>query len=240
MSSQIESFRLSPQQQRLWLLQQGRGVYGAQCVIQLEGELDADALQQALGQIIARHEILRTAFQRSPGMKFPLQAIAFKGTPAWSSLDWRNLGAAEQAARFAELTAEELAAGFDLTMGRLVRAVLVQFDAERHKLVISLPALSADNRTLQNLLDEISRAYAAQLSDSALDDEERMQYLQFSEWQNEVLSDEDAGVGKEHWERQSFPATQKNSLPSRRQPGARTNFAPGTFVRPLAAAVAEK
>ncbi|HWS86561.1 MAG TPA: amino acid adenylation domain-containing protein [Pyrinomonadaceae bacterium] len=240
MSSQIESFRLSPQQQRLWLLQQGSGVYGAQCVIQLEGELDADALQQALGQLIARHEILRTAFQRSPGMKLPLQAIAFKGKFAWSSLDWRKLDAAGQAARFAELTAEELAAGFDLTMGQLVRAVLVRLDAELHKLVISLPALAADNRTLQNLSDELGRAYAAQSGGSALDDEERMQYLQFSEWQNEVLTDEEAEVGKEHWERQSFPATQKNALPSRRQPGARTNFAPAAFVRPLAADVAER
>ena len=57
---------LSCAQQRLWFLDQlesGRSTdYNVPCPFQLEGELDAIALEKALQEIVCRHEILRTNF----------------------------------------------------------------------------------------------------------------------------------------------------------------------------------
>ena len=73
-----EGFRLSPQQRRLWLLQQGgdRLPYRAQCAILVEGELDATRLRAALSRAVERNEILRTGFQSLPGMAVPVQVIS--------------------------------------------------------------------------------------------------------------------------------------------------------------------
>jgi amino acid adenylation domain-containing protein/non-ribosomal peptide synthase protein (TIGR01720 family) len=68
----IEGFRLSPQQERLWRLSKSDC---ARCAFMLDGELDLSALQVAIKDVVARHEILRTRLEIFPGMKLPLQVI---------------------------------------------------------------------------------------------------------------------------------------------------------------------
>ena len=60
----IAGFRLSPQQEHLWLLQQTAAPtpYRSQCAILLEGRFDEVRLKKALGDVVNRHEILRTTF----------------------------------------------------------------------------------------------------------------------------------------------------------------------------------
>ena len=49
------------------LLLAGRPVYNVSIVLRLEGALDSDALQRALGEIVRRHETLRTRFGDQAG-----------------------------------------------------------------------------------------------------------------------------------------------------------------------------
>ncbi|HYH80071.1 MAG TPA: amino acid adenylation domain-containing protein, partial [Longimicrobium sp.] len=61
---------LSFAQQRLWFLEQLGGAGAAYHVpmrLRLKGELDRDALERALGGIVARHEALRTVFREVDG-----------------------------------------------------------------------------------------------------------------------------------------------------------------------------
>ena len=62
----IEGFKLSPQQRHLWLLQaEGAGsAFCGQCAVWIDGTLDAARLRCALAEVVHRHEILRTSFQR--------------------------------------------------------------------------------------------------------------------------------------------------------------------------------
>src|SRR5438309_4893226 len=94
----IAGFRLSVQQERLWALQQNsrNEPYRARCAVLLEGPLDCARLQNAVRQVIGRHEILRTVFQLQPGLKNPFQIIRDAGEPAWETLDLRNLSESEQ------------------------------------------------------------------------------------------------------------------------------------------------
>ncbi|HEV8167984.1 MAG TPA: condensation domain-containing protein, partial [Pyrinomonadaceae bacterium] len=78
----VAGFQLSPQQERLWLLQErdaGTSAYRAQCVVRLDGALRPQLLEAAVSSVIERHEILRTRFQSQPGMFLPLQVIADHG-----------------------------------------------------------------------------------------------------------------------------------------------------------------
>ncbi len=77
MSNQmIEGFRLSPQQRRVTVLQNGGSdMQRSQCVVRIDGPVDVDALQAATERVAQRHEILRTAFPKMAGMAWPLQSI---------------------------------------------------------------------------------------------------------------------------------------------------------------------
>ena len=72
----IEGFRLSPQQRRLWLLQNGSKSFRAQCAVDLAGSLDAAVLRATLNDVVMRHEILRTGFDCPKGRAIPIQVIS--------------------------------------------------------------------------------------------------------------------------------------------------------------------
>ncbi|MGH8545412.1 MAG: condensation domain-containing protein [Gammaproteobacteria bacterium] len=73
----LEGFRLSPQQQCVWLAQcaDGERAYFARCEFAIEGELDARRLERALQRVVERHEILRMEFRSIFGMTSALQIV---------------------------------------------------------------------------------------------------------------------------------------------------------------------
>jgi len=209
----IAGFRLSAQQERVWTHQQGGAAFGARCTVVLEGSLDPVKLQEALGSLVQRHEILRTVFHRQPGLKLPFQVIREKGSFAWEAVDFQNLdefAQAEKIERFFHLAA------FNLEEGPMLRVLLATHSLEKHTLFLHLPALSADPRSLQNLIVELGSAYAAALQGKNLSDDV-MQYADVVQWQSELLESEDTKAGRDFWRdycRQiDFPALTASSLP---------------------------
>jgi len=79
--------------------------------------------------------------------------------------------------------------------GELLWNISSELETERYELVLTLPALCCDTKSLHNLMQLIARAY-----EGGRDGEETTQYVQFSEWQNELLEDEDP-EGRTWWER---------------------------------------
>jgi amino acid adenylation domain-containing protein len=225
----INGFRLSPQQRRVWLLQQGSSAYRAQSALLIEGDLRPEALKEAMSRIVRRHEILRTTFHSLPGMKLPVQAPPEETALSWHNLDSSDPQRLEQADWIEELFREDRRRPFDFSQGPLLRAFLLRLSADRHVLFLSLPSICADSRTLKNLSLEISRSYEACLNDEDLFDEP-MQYLQFSEWQNELLEDEDAEAGREFWRKQNLPALTAVQLPFEIERAEQNGFEPDSSI----------
>lgn len=199
----VEGYLLSPQQKRLWRLQQedGTTVYRSQCAASIEGALDVEALKAATQAVADRHQILRTSFQRQPGMKVPVQVINERMPLAWSYVDVSDGDPAQRAARVEELFAVEGQRPFDLDSGSLFRPLLLALTPRSHLLLLRMPALCGDAHTLKNLIGEISLAYAASQEGVEID-EEVTQYVHFSEWQNELFDSEEAEEGRAFWRRQ--------------------------------------
>ncbi|MBD2201847.1 amino acid adenylation domain-containing protein [Calothrix sp. FACHB-1219] len=198
-SEVLEGFQLSPQQKRLWLLQQDSQIYVSQVAILLTGIVDIEVLQAATHKVVNRHEILRTGFHRRPGIKFPLQVINASSNISWCCINLRNFKEQEERLKIAELLQEERCLVSQSETADLVRFSLLSIADNQYILIISLPSLYADGWTMQNLVKEISLSYTLCLQGQYFTDEP-VQYLQFSEWQNELLTEEDAKIGKNYWQ----------------------------------------
>ena len=92
---------LSFAQQRLWLLDQlepQTPTYNIPSALHLQGPLDVAALQEALGEIIRRHEVLRTTFPATQEMQ-PMQVIAPHQPLRLAVTDLRGWPAADRRAQ---------------------------------------------------------------------------------------------------------------------------------------------
>src|ERR1700741_462350 len=209
----IQNYRLSPQQERLWLLQQKYpGPYRAQCSWLLDGPLDRAGLQTAMDVLVERHEILRTTFQTLPDVLLPVQVICQATALAWRECDLTDLSRDAQQEELAKLFREAQESPLDFTPGSLLDCTIITLGPNRHVLNLNLPALCADVRSLRNLLSEFSLAYAAAGEESELADEP-MQYADYAAWRHELLNSEETKAGREYWRQLDLPALNTQRVP---------------------------
>jgi amino acid adenylation domain-containing protein len=235
----IEGFRLSPQQERLWLLQQGgtaRTPFRAVCAVLIEGDLRAERLEAALRAVVARHEILRTTFQLLPAMTLPVQVIAETSGVELGVRDLSGLGPERRGREVEALLAECAARPFDFAEGPLLDATLAALAADRHVLVLGLPALCADAAALDNLLAEIVGAYGG--GDETPD--APMQYADVAEILNELVESDSTKAGREFWQKKSLPPTDSLKLACELQPQDGAAFDPRRFKTALDAETAAR
>ena len=121
-------------QQRLWFLDQlepGSPAYNMPLAIRLSGRLNVTALQQSIGEILRRHEVLRTTFSTENDQ--PVQRI----TPATAfSLPETDLSAMPEGQREAkakQLASEEASRPFDLVSGSFTEGYLVKTEPGRSR-----------------------------------------------------------------------------------------------------------
>ena len=213
-SSTLEGFRLSPQQRRIWSLFQGglRSLPRSECALLLQGTLEPDALRHAAERLVVTHEILRTTFHRPAGMRFPLQVVTEAGTVSWHEVELSGTAARDPLAAADELARQENARPFDLERGPLFRLRLAALSDSSSVLLLSLPSLCADRRTLYNIARELTNGYGRG-GDGGVT-ETPIQYADYSQWQNDLLeaSDETAETARAYWG-QSSMATVPPRLP---------------------------
>ncbi|MFH9794693.1 amino acid adenylation domain-containing protein [Streptomyces virginiae] len=182
-----EDLPLSFAQRRLWLIDGMEGpsaLYNLPLALRLNGPLDPAALELALGDLVARHEILRTLITEQDGE--PLQRIV---PPAEARIpfDRRTVRPADPAATLAECAAVP----FDLARELPLRAHLFPLAADEHLLVVVLHHIAGDGWSMDPLLRDLSTAYAARLDGSAPDWQPLpVQYADYALWQRELLGDE--------------------------------------------------
>jgi amino acid adenylation domain-containing protein/FkbM family methyltransferase len=197
-------FRLSPQQRHLWMLQHEHAKMPehAYCLIDVEGNLKPEVLRQAVELVARRHDALRLTFERLPGMTTPLQVVTERAV-AWSTVD--------------EVDQQH---GQDT-----LHASLSALSPSKHLLRLSLPALCADERSLQNLAREVGLTYQACL-EGREPENEPLQYVVAAEWLNELLESEEAANGRQYWRERNISAALNNKLPSERTATTNAEFAP--------------
>jgi len=192
-----EGFRLSPHQKQLWEMARHPPSYCAQIAIRLVGTLECEALKKAIQQVVDKHEILHTIFQPCPGLKVPVQVIGGRSTIQWNEIDLQGAESPDRAAKVERIFKENRSRPFDYQTGPLIDLLLLRLEADEYILSMRLPVLCADAKTLANLVQEIATGLYTESAGSV--EEEVVQYLQFSEWQNQLYEDEESKPGQEFW-----------------------------------------
>ncbi|HEY7096472.1 MAG TPA: condensation domain-containing protein [Terriglobales bacterium] len=178
-------FQLSLQQKRVWKLQRAQQ-FVSQIAILLQGELDQQRLHSALIKIFQRHQILRTFFQRSPGVEFPIQMVEENAAFSCfrSSLGEMKPGSEEDQVQSALRTQSEA----DLLDGSALDVALIDGAPDRHFVLFTLPAVCADFVTLKNLVVELQEHYAGVVTIT----NQSQQYGDYTKWQSQLLQNNDA------------------------------------------------
>ncbi|EYF00459.1 Long-chain-fatty-acid--CoA ligase [Chondromyces apiculatus DSM 436] len=178
---------LSFAQQRLWFLHEMEGrtaTYNMPLALRLTGALNLPALQAALGDLVARHESLRTVFPQVEGTPHQVILGADATWPALSviSTDAAGLpGALASAARH----------GFDLSVEPPLRAALFVLAPDTHVLLLLLHHIVGDGWSMGPLSRDLAAAYAARCQGeppawSPLP----VQYADYTLWQRTLLGDQ--------------------------------------------------
>ncbi|MBN0977507.1 non-ribosomal peptide synthetase [Pseudomonas hygromyciniae] len=191
-------------QNRLWItwqLDPQSSAYTIPGALRLRGELDEDALQASFAQLIQRHEALRTRFYERDGQGY--QRVDAQREFAVQVIDLRDLPVAEREARAAQIREDEARTQFDLEQGPLLRVTLVRLEDDDHQLLVTMHHIIADGWSLNVLIDEFSRLYAAASQGQSLElPALAVQYADYGSWQRQWLA---AGEGQRqlaYWQQQ--------------------------------------
>jgi amino acid adenylation domain-containing protein/non-ribosomal peptide synthase protein (TIGR01720 family) len=216
---------LSFAQNRLWFLdrlQPESTTYNLALGLWLEGELDVAALAAALGEIVRRHETLRTVFMAVNGD--PVQVVRpADGAFLLPVVDLSELGAA--AAEAESIAAAEAGRPFDLERGPLFRPLLMRLPAAPgragYALFAGLHHVIADGWSLGVLVRELGALYASyRAGERPPLPELPLQYRDFAVWQRQSLAGPALAAEVDFWRHlASLPALLE--LPTDRQRPAR-------------------
>ncbi|MBV9772680.1 MAG: amino acid adenylation domain-containing protein, partial [Gemmatimonadetes bacterium] len=234
-----EPLPLSFAQQRLWFIHQldpGSPAYNVPVALRFRGALDSAALRAAFGELVRRHESLRTVFPASGG-----RAVQSVLPPAPVPLPEVDLGALPEGAREAELirrVREAESLPFDLARGPLLRALLVRLGSEDAALVLAMHHVVSDAWSMQVLMREVSALYEAFVAGrpSPLPPLP-VQYADYAVWQRGWLRGEALEAQLGYWRERltGAPATLDLPVDRTRPPTPGTAAARHRFVVPAAA-----
>ncbi|MFK0100568.1 non-ribosomal peptide synthase/polyketide synthase [Streptomyces sp. NPDC091040] len=177
---------LSFAQRRLWFLHRmdaTAATYHIPLALQLTGTLDRDALDQALADVVARHESLRTVFQEVDGV--PCQRLL---EPAAVRL--RARPADVPADEVPHLLAESARQPFDLSAEPPLRAELFAVAPDEHVLLLVMHHIAADGWSTGPLARDLAEAYAARCEGRTAERPQLpVQYADYTLWQRDLLGD---------------------------------------------------
>ncbi|MEU6749061.1 amino acid adenylation domain-containing protein [Spirillospora sp. NPDC046719] len=183
-----ERVPLSFAQRRLWFLNRLEGpspTYNMPIPLRLSGVLDMQALQDALDDVVARHESLRTSFPEKMGE--PYQRVL---DPADARVP---LTVAEMEAEqvLSALTADA-AQGFELSDGLPLRAHVYRLSEHEYVLLLVVHHIAGDGWSLVPLARDVAAAYAARSAGRKPEwSPTPVQYADYTLWQRELLGDQD-------------------------------------------------
>ncbi|NLG56349.1 MAG: amino acid adenylation domain-containing protein, partial [Rhodococcus sp.] len=234
-----EHIPLAPAQQRIWFANQydtSSAAYNIAFGIRLTGDLDVEALQRSVLDVLDRHESLRTTYPSHEGM--PTQVVL----PTAAVMNGLDVTEVSSSAELTERLSSFAKAGFDVAAEVPIRAVLYRVGGEdtqprgelaEYVIAMAVHHIAGDGASMGVLARDLMTAYSSRVAGTApVWDELVVQYADYALWQRERMetvvdapegdgsdpddSDPDTELGRqlEYWTRQLADAPEKIELPT--------------------------
>jgi amino acid adenylation domain-containing protein len=213
-------------QERFWFLdclEPGNPAFNIPTALRLTGEISPVLLEAVLGQVVSRHESLRTTFRARDGQ--PVQVIAPPGGWVLPQVDLTALPEAACRAETRRLADREAAYAFHLERGPLLRATLLRLGPAEHALLLVMHHIISDGWSMGVLIREIAALSAAVLASgpAAMPSvllktlpELPIQYADFAVWQRGWLTGDELERQLSYWRRQLAGVPESLALPADR------------------------
>jgi amino acid adenylation domain-containing protein len=183
-----DHYLLSSAQRRLYIMQQVEPdltAYNIPIVALVEGKLDIDRLEYVFRGLVERHESFRTSFETIGGT--PLQKILDHVDFEIAYFDNVEDGAEEQLMR-------DFVRPFDLSRPPLFRVGVIKKEEEKYFLMVDMHHIVTDGVSSNIFIDDFRALYEGKELPPL-----RLQYKDFSEWQNSDAAGELAAHQKTYW-----------------------------------------
>ncbi|MFJ8650993.1 non-ribosomal peptide synthase/polyketide synthase [Streptomyces rochei] len=213
-----ERIPLSYAQQRLWFLHQLEGpsaTYNTVLTLRLDGTLDVEALRAAIGDVVARHESLRTVFTEDEQGAYQIVLPVEAASTPFTVVDVTE---EEVGTRLDEAVGHR----FDLAQELPARTSLFRVSEREHVLLLLIHHIASDAWSRAPLAQDLTAAYAARVrSEAPAWAPLAVQYADYALWQQEMLGDETdadslAGRQLDYWKQQLADLPEQLDLPTDR------------------------
>ncbi len=186
-----EYYEMSSAQKRMYTLQQlelNSTSYNMPGVLELEGDVDKDRLKEAFNKLIQRHEALRTSFEAlEEGLIQKVHSKVEFNIEEYKAEEDKGI--------------QEIVKGFirtfDLSKAPLLRVGIIKIQSNKHILIYDMHHIISDGVSMGILVEEFSKAYAGEELIPL-----RIQYKDFSEWQNKLYNSDKIKTQEEYWLKQ--------------------------------------
>ena len=190
---------LSFAQYRLWFidqLNQGSSEYNMPAAMRIGGPLNIAVMDRAFGEIIKRHEVLRTNFTAQDG----IPQLVVQDPSRWSSEVVDLTQHANKDDSIKAWVDQDAARVFDLANDLLISTTLLKLADEDHVLLINMHHIVSDGWSIGILIQELSALYKAFSEDAPSPlPELPIQYSDFAVWQRNWLQGDVLEEMKAYW-----------------------------------------
>lgn len=195
-------YELSYAQQRLWIINQkepGNTAYNMAGHMQFKESMDLQAVKKTLGQLIERHEGLRTSFKHIEGK--PVQVIEEIVDFEVPLRDISSMEEADKQRKLKEIYTAVSEYVFDLKKAPLLTAELVRLRDNEYELILCMHHIISDGWSMSLLREEFTHLYGTNKKGISIEIPPlKLQYKDFAAWQNkQIEGSRKMELAKSYW-----------------------------------------
>ncbi|WP_243734992.1 non-ribosomal peptide synthetase [Paenibacillus turpanensis] len=182
-----EWYPVSPVQRRMYFLQQLEEAgtsYNMPALFTVVGALDPVRVQDALDQLLQRHETLRTEFAMIEGEIVQRIHQNMKTEVQWIRGEGQDV----------KLLVSSLIRPFDLSQPPLIRLSVIPIHAEKHLFVFDMHHIAADGMAMDVLMSDFAAFYRREALPGL-----ELDYKDYAVWQNRLLAEGGSQSLEQYW-----------------------------------------
>src|SRR5579871_450029 len=239
----VQRIPLSWAQRRLWFLDRlrpGSDFYNVAFACELNGDLDAHALERSFQEIVRRHGALRTRFtveegepsqKVEPSIDFRLERCDLSGANGPKGAEEHTQNRREDGVeRLRQVLKLESAKPFDLERAPLLRGLLIRLREQAHILAVTVHHIVVDEWSMGVFLQEMALLYSAYAQGQESPFKEMpTQYVDYTLWQTQWFQGEVFLRQMSYWKQQLAGMPEHLELATDRPRSALTQHRGNTF-----------